>query len=434
MSGASVYLGEPLGEEPGRVARVSVLTLAAVLTGVSLLSDLHPMQWTERDTVVLLAFGAVMVAGELLRLSIDGRLISPLATSATVALALSSEVGGRSLGFGCGAVLTVALLSMVIGVLGGAGTWKASWIVGYAVRVAMIATVAILYRAVPWGGATLQERAQHAQGSPWIPVLAMLAVVAAAQALELGLHGWLRSTRQRRPWRTVVREDATTMLPVAAAAMSTAVVIAIGLRSLHLWALPVFLLPLALMRFAIRRQEGTKRARRQAIAALSQLTDLGGYTLDGHAHRVAALADQVGRNLRLSDRELVDLEAAALLHDIGQVSLRRPIPDGATINLAPRDQQRIADDSADIVRRTGVLDRAAAIISEHPTPYRFVQVEGEEVSRAARVLKVCNAFDDLGGGRPEARDSALERIMLGLGYEYDPAVVDLVARFTAQGR
>ena len=45
--------------------------------------------------------------------------------------------------------------------------------------------------------------------------------------------------------------------------------------------------------------------------------------------RVSTLAVAVGRELGMSDSELRDLEYAALMHDIGQLSLTEPIPGGA---------------------------------------------------------------------------------------------------------
>jgi hypothetical protein len=51
------------------------------------------------------------------------------------------------------------------------------------------------------------------------------------------------------------------------------------------------------------------------------------------------------------------------------------------------------------------------------------------VPLSGRVLKVANAFDDLTGGRrtPAVVAQALERIELGLGYEYDPVTVAALA-------
>ena len=132
----------------------------------------------------------------------------------------------------------------------------------------------------------------------------------------------------------------------------------------------------------------------------------------------------------MSEREVLDLEYAALLHDIGQVSLSEPIPG------VPRSWPRrpTSAGSPTTARRssaqTGVLDNVAQILEAQTTPYRQVREFGEELPVASRIIKVANAYEDLAGERPEAsrREAAMERINLGLGYEYDPAVVDSLAR------
>jgi response regulator RpfG family c-di-GMP phosphodiesterase len=131
---------------------------------------------------------------------------------------------------------------------------------------------------------------------------------------------------------------------------------------------------------------------------------------------------------------MLDLEYAALLHDIGQVSLTEPIPGGATVLAAPADQRRIAHDGAEIVRQTGVLDNVAVILEAQTTPFRQVREFGEVLPLSSRVIKVCNAYDDLAGDSPDSakRDAAIERIQLGLGYEYDPRVVSALVRALAR--
>ena len=105
----------------------------------------------------------------------------------------------------------------------------------------------------------------------------------------------------------------------------------------------------------------------------------------------------MGRDLGMSDRDTLDLEYAALLHDIGQVALREPIPGGATMMAAPADQDRIAHDGAGIVRQTGVLDNVAVILESQSKPYRQVREFGEDLPLASRIIKVANAYDDLVG-------------------------------------
>ena len=52
------------------------------------------------------------------------------------------------------------------------------------------------------------------------------------------------------------------------------------------------------------------------------------------------------------------------------------------------------------------------------------------VPLASRIIKAVNAYDDLvGDGTAETRRrEALERIQLGLAYEYDPRVVSSLTR------
>jgi len=101
---------------------------------------------------------------------------------------------------------------------------------------------------------------------------------------------------------------------------------------------------------------------------------------------------------------------------------------------APADQDRIARDGAEIVRKTGVLDTVALILESQSKPYRHVRELGEDLPISSRIIKVANAYDDLVGGRDnvDGKDAAIERIHLGLGYEYDPRVVEALLRVLAR--
>ena len=83
----------------------------------------------------------------------------------------------------------------------------------------------------------------------------------------------------------------------------------------------------------------------------------------GHSTRVSRLAVAVGRELGMSEPSLLELEYAALMHDIGQLSLRDPIPGGATVLASPEQQRRIAELGAGVIDQAGVLDRVADLLT-----------------------------------------------------------------------
>ncbi len=141
---------------------------------------------------------------------------------------------------------------------------------------------------------------------------------------------------------------------------------------------------------------------------------------------MAGLSVIVGRDLGMSERELQTLEYAALLHDLGQVCILEPLPQGATVLAAPTDQQQIGADGADILGRIGVFPEGARALRDQATPYRQVREFGQDLPLPSRIIKVVNAYDDFVHVLPsqDPQAAAIERMHLGLGYEYDPHIVD----------
>jgi response regulator RpfG family c-di-GMP phosphodiesterase len=115
------------------------------------------------------------------------------------------------------------------------------------------------------------------------------------------------------------------------------------------------------------------------------------------------------------------LEYAALMHDIGQLSLVDPVPEGATASLAPAEQHRIAMLGAAVVRQTGVPPEVAVVVERQAAPYR-------EQPLPARIVRAVNAYDDLAAADPPGGPlGALEQLRLGTGHDYQPEVVESLA-------
>ncbi|HKG49861.1 MAG TPA: HD domain-containing phosphohydrolase [Actinomycetales bacterium] len=405
-----------------------LVAVAAVGSAASTVTTSH---LPHGGTVV--AFGAAIALGECLRVWLTGdRDAAPMGTAAAFAFALVGEVGtsGR-LGLGAPTIIAVVAVATLLGVVPHLLAGRTVALDGLAHRFLSVAVLVLGWHvhvhgvsahdlSVGWG----EERRGY------IAALMALAV-AAALVLDAVLAAAVRATREGSRLRSVLGDELRAVVSLGSAIGATGVLVALAARPMGVLALPVFLAPLLLTQFAFRRYAMVRETYRQTIRSLSRVTELGGYTETGHSRRVARLALAVGRDLGLSERELQDLEYAALLHDIGQLSLSEPIPGGATVMAAPGEQRRIADLGAAVVRQAGVLDDVALIVERQVEPYRRRhELNDREVPLASRIIKAVNAYDDLVGDDVGGSRSleALERIHLGLAFEYDPVVVASLAR------
>lgn len=378
--------------------------------------------------VTIVAFVLAIAVGELARLRMpSGRETAPLASASALAVAFLGEVDAEPT-FDVPAGFVV--LVVAVGLFGAAVVRslrrRRVGLDQIAARLIGVALAATLARDVGPEGQSLWDHALDQSVPRWVVALWMVVIAGVGLVVEIVLASAVRSERQRTPWSTALLDETGEVAPLTFAVVTSGPLVALMAPVFGLASLPAALFPLAITYVAVGRYARNRVTYRQTIATLSHLTEHGGYTPVAHAERVAVLGVRIGRLLGLSDRELRDLEYAALLHDLGQISLREPIPDGATVLAAPSDQRDIALEGARIVRQAEGLDTVADYVEAQTTPYRQVREFGEEVPLASRILKVANAFDDLTGGRHDAVEveAAMERIHLGLGYAYDPQVVE----------
>ncbi|NLG22183.1 MAG: metal-dependent phosphohydrolase [Actinomycetales bacterium] len=409
------------------VYTAAAAVLVALVDAILNLGEISDVGWG-----IALVYAVTIVVGELWRVSVLGtRDFTPIAIAASLAMPMTTtSPGGLATGYSAGFVVVVVVVATVVGDLVRQWMSIGAFVLGQvASRVLVVALAAVLYLVVPLDGRPLAELVHDWSDIMWLTALAMLAVALVAMGLQLLLMALRHSTSTHALlWQSLV-DEVGAVGPLALATTSSATVIALAVHALGPVAIPLFLAPLLLLQLAVSRQSLVRDAQRQTIRSLSRLTDQGGFTTSGHGDRVAHLSLAIGRDLGLAERDLVDLEYAALLHDLGQVSLRRPIPGGATTAISPLDQRRIAHTGASILARTAELSRLSLVVSGQATPYRHGR-EAQDLALACRILKVSNAFDDLTAGRVKRPVSlqALERIRLNLGYEYDPLVVRSLCR------
>jgi hypothetical protein len=392
-----------------------------------------------------LAFGALIAVGEFARWGGGSRTpadrstarrggsgqapasreAAPLAAAGALAYALLGEIGGQP---ACHGVLQTVAVTGVAALAGAAvhlARGRALVPDHLARRVLTVAFATTCCQPLR-GPDRLEGWLGHGPSGTVLLVL-LLALTALCDAV---LAAALALARTGRPFGSLLRAELRASRGIGAAVGATGAVIALAVAVAGLWALPVCCVPLLLTQSSVRRHAAARATCRQTVASLARSTEIAGYTAPGHARRVAALSRAVGGELGLSEPELTTLEYAALMHDIGQLSLVDPVPGGATEPLPPAVRRRIARLGGAVVRQTGVPADVAVIVERQADPY-------PEQPLAARIVRTANAYDDLAGeacgGCPARPLHALEWLRLATARDHEPRVVEALARVLARG-
>ncbi|MBI3539823.1 MAG: HD-GYP domain-containing protein, partial [Candidatus Eisenbacteria bacterium] len=210
-------------------------------------------------------------------------------------------------------------------------------------------------------------------------------------------------------------------------------------------ALVLFAIPFLVARHSFQLYVEIRTDLKDFVRALAEvLEEVDPYTRQ-HSVRVSVYAVRIARGLRMSEREVDEVEYAALVHDLGKIGphhqhiLQKP---GSLSHEEQRTLRGHPAAGAEIVSRVRALRRPAEIVrSHHERPdgrgYPF-GLMSRDVPLGARILNVADAFDAMTSDRPYRRalsvDSALRELKQGAGTQFDRDVVECVLRLQAAGQ
>jgi putative nucleotidyltransferase with HDIG domain len=154
----------------------------------------------------------------------------------------------------------------------------------------------------------------------------------------------------------------------------------------------------------------------------------------GHSQRVRRVSLAVGRELRLSARQLGALATAALFHDIGKIGM----PDAILTKPGTLDRAEAAvmrehvTRGAEIVARISSLADCVPAIRHHHERWDGLgypdRRSGSDIPVEAAIIAIADAWDAMTTDRPYADaldvDEAMLQIHAGRGKQFNPAVVD----------
>jgi len=409
--------------------RLLLLAAAAMLTvaAVARTAAAHPVLVNPVGQRAAVAFGVLIALGELLRLALPGgREAAPIATASAMAYALLLSIHDvvhdghvpPPLRISPLQVIAVTAVGMTIGALPHMAAGRPVGIVGMASRLVAVSVVAFSFR--PLAHLPLVD------GQWWLAAVLMAVLLAFGWLTDAVICALIRADDLGARFSVALGDELRVQTPLGVAVGASAMIISFATAAMGLPGLAVVVAPLLVTQLAFRRYARIRSTYLETVRALSRVTEVGGYVERGHSHRVSALAVAVGRELGMSEPDLLDLEYAALMHDIGQLSLADPIPGGATVLVSAADQQRIAELGAEIIAKAGVLDKVAELVRYQNLPARG---RDPEPPVGSRIIRAANAFDDLVGGSTDRdrRGAALERLRLDTAYEYDAGVVEALS-------
>ncbi|MGC4061130.1 MAG: response regulator [Aquabacterium sp.] len=178
-----------------------------------------------------------------------------------------------------------------------------------------------------------------------------------------------------------------------------------------------------------------KRNYFNSIKTFSNLIELRGGQLMGHARRVGDISLRIAKAMKLDDAATNDVVIASLLHDIGLIGLPDYVFTKATSRLAPADvaqyrQHTVFGEQALLGQDD--MEAVATLIRSHHERYDGQGypdgLAGQDIPLGARILAVSDAYDDLLTGHlvserlaPAEARTVMER---GRGSQFDPGVID----------
>jgi HD-GYP domain-containing protein (c-di-GMP phosphodiesterase class II) len=187
---------------------------------------------------------------------------------------------------------------------------------------------------------------------------------------------------------------------------------------------------------ALRNARAVDSARDLYFATLRALA-LAMETKDPYARgttdRVVRYATALGREMGLDEQELLSLEVASLLHDIGMsatgetvVACDRPLStfERGLLKLHPVL-------AAEILEEVPALKKVIPIVYHHHERYDgegyVVGLSGESIPLGSRILAIADAFTAMTSKRPYRGamtvEQALEELEGNAGSQFDPEVV-----------
>jgi HD-GYP domain-containing protein (c-di-GMP phosphodiesterase class II) len=186
------------------------------------------------------------------------------------------------------------------------------------------------------------------------------------------------------------------------------------------------------------------RAYRGTVMLLSDVLEFEDEYTAQHSRSVVDLVNAVADELGIAPDERQELEFAAMLHDVGKISIPKEILHKPSA-LTEREFEVIKHHT---IEGQFMLDRVGGLLARVGEVVRSCHerwdgrgypdgLAGEQISIAARIVFACDAYNAMTTDRPYraamTRDAAVAELHANTGTQFDPRVVSALINVVEQG-
>lgn len=185
---------------------------------------------------------------------------------------------------------------------------------------------------------------------------------------------------------------------------------------------------------ALQQFELIDKSTGDAFLELAKTTDRFERYENQHAQRIATIADELAMMFHLARHDRGSLQAAALLHDLGEVAMER--------DYIQATRPLTTEERLDLARHPVIGEREASRVGADRATQLLVRwhhewwngcgypdaLRREEIPLAARILRVADSYAALTEARPFraalSDEEARRELADAAGIEFDPAIVN----------
>lgn len=184
-----------------------------------------------------------------------------------------------------------------------------------------------------------------------------------------------------------------------------------------------------------RLYEKLEQSYLSTIITLSGVVEARDQYTDKHMKDISEYSVEIAKKLKLPDDEIENIRKAALLHDLGKIS----VPDRILMKPDKLSEEemdvikRHPSSGAKLIEKVEPLKRASEIIRHHQECFDGTGypdgLKGEDIPLGARIIAVADAFGAMTTSRPYRKalsiNDAVNELKQYAGTQFDPQIVEI---------